>query len=241
MNLKSTLINGFALSALLLTQFSARAVVAKAKSTTKASGKIEAVSDGELKILKTLDTTYQQKSASMKVERITKNALLEQEHKVAGHLWISSGKLRMELEGEEKTLLVVNKKSLWAVTYPPADFKDAPIQVIIADAASKKGRSKNLVTLLSQGGFLKFFMPTGVEKQPSGEVLFFLNPRQEHGDFKRAQVKVTGDGKKLITFNYWDDRDNEVRMNFSDVKFEKLMDDKLFNYTPPPNAELMNL
>jgi outer membrane lipoprotein-sorting protein len=256
MNLKTSLSHTFAVTTILVVLSSLSLAVTNekadlpAKSTKKSSdsklasksaSKIEAVSDAEIKILKTLDSTYQKKSASMNVERTTKIALLEQERKANGKLWVSGGQLRMELDGEEKTLLVVNKKNLWAVTFPSAEFKDTPVQVIKADASSKKGRSKNLVALLSQGGFLKFFLPTAVEKQQGGDVMFFLSPRQEQGDIKRAQVRVTAEGKKHLALNYWDDRDNEVKMNFTDVKFEKSFDEKLFNYAPPPNAQLMNL
>src|SRR3989338_5392789 len=100
----------------------------------------------------------------MKVKKTTKIPLLEQERHAKGTLWISNGRLRMELEGAEKSLLVVNKKNLWAITYPPAEFKDAAVQVIRADTSTKKGRSQNFVALLSQGGFLKFFNATAVEK-----------------------------------------------------------------------------
>lgn len=175
----------------------------------------------------------------MSVDKTTKITLLEQEKKAKGHLYISSGKLRMEFEGAEKSTLIVNKKNLWAVTYPPAEFKDAAIQVIHADTSTKKARSKNFVAMLTQGGILKYFNASGAQKE-NGAVLFFLTPKQELTDFKRAQVRVSSDGKKLLALNYWDDRDNETRLEFSDVKFEKL-DAKLFEFTPPTNADVMNL
>jgi outer membrane lipoprotein-sorting protein len=243
MNLIKTLLSVVAYSVLISPVFAQAKSATKAasKSSSGPSSKIDVVSDAEIALLKTLDTTYQHKSATMKIERVTKMPLLEQEHKANGKLWISGGKLRMELDGEEKTLLVVNKKTLWAVTYPPAEFRDGPVQVYKADSSTKKGQSKNLISLISQGGFLKFFLPTGVEKQANGDVLFFLTPLKDQTDFKRAQVKISSDGKKLLALNYWDDRENEVRMQFKDVKFEKTLDEKLFNYAPPANAQQMNL
>lgn len=203
--------------------------------------KLEPISSKEIGLLKTLDANYQKQSAEMKVIKTTKIPLLNQERKLSGYLWISTGRMRMELEGAEKTLLVVNKKNLWAVTYPPAEFKDAAVQVIKADTSTKKGRSQNFVALLSQGGFLKFFNPTGIQKYPDGEVLFYLSPKQELTDFKRAQVRVSKDGKKIIFLNYWDDRDNETRLEFSDVKFQKKILDKLFTFSPPANADVLGI
>jgi outer membrane lipoprotein-sorting protein len=212
---------------------------AKAPAKKAAAGKIQSVDIAELNLLKKLDATYQEKNADMKVSKTIKIPLLEQERKAEGSLLISKGRLRMELNGSEKTLLIVNKKHLWAVTYPPAEFKDAAIQVVKADTSTKKGRAQSFVTLFSQGGFLKFFTATAAQKDKNGDVLFFLAPKQEVTDFKRAQVLVSGDGKKLLALNYWDDRDNETRLEFTDVKFEKKIDEKLFNYTPPANADVL--
>ena len=36
-------------------------------------------------------------------------------------------------------------------------------------------------------------------------------------------------------------RDNETRMEFSDVKFEKKLDQKLFDYLPPKNADILTI
>lgn len=205
------------------------------------NGEVKKITDADIKLLKTLDSVYQTKSAEMKVEKITKIPLLEQERKASGTLWISSGRLRMELEGSEKSLLVVNKHNLWAITFPPAEFKDAAVQVIKGNTSTKKGRSQNFVSLFSMGGFTKFFDATAAQHESNGDVLFFLSPKQEQTDFRRAQVRVSSDGKKLLVINYWDDRDNETRMEFSSLKFEKKVDERLFNYTPPKNAEVINL
>jgi outer membrane lipoprotein-sorting protein len=204
-------------------------------------GEIKKITDSERKLLKTLDTVYQSKSAEMKVEKTTKIQLLEQERKAMGMLWISAGRLRMELDGAEKSLLVINKTHLWAVTFPPAEFKEAAISVIKTTTSSKKGRSQNFVSLFSMGGIMKFFDATAAQHETNGDVLFFLSPKQEQTDFRRAQVRVSSDGKKLLALNYWDDRENETRLEFSNLKFENKMDEKLFNYTPPANAEVMNM
>lgn len=214
---------------------------AAAKTETASASGIKKISDHELKLLKTLDATYQAKNAEMKVEKTTKIPMLDQERKTTGTVWISAGRLRMELDGSEKSLLVVNKQNLWAVTYPAAEFKDAALQVIKANTSTKKGRSQSALSMLTMGGLTKFFDATAAQTEANGDVLFFLSPKQEQTDLRRAQVRVSSDGKKLLGLNYWDDRDNETRMVFSDVKFVNKVDDKLFNYTPPANADVMNM
>lgn len=217
------------------------AATASAAAKVDTAGKILPVSASELALLKKLDQAYQQKNAKMSVHKTIKVALLEQERKTQGQLWISKGRLRMELDGSEKTLLVVNKKYLWAITYPPAEFKDSALNVVRADVTSKKGQAQNFVALLTQGGLLKFFSATAVQRESGGNVLFFLSPKQDVSDFKRAQVTVSKDGAKLLELSYWDDRDNETHLYFSDISFTSKADEKLFEYVPPPKTDVMTI
>ncbi len=199
-----------------------------------------ALAPADLKLLSKLDETYRSQSMSMKVARTTKVPDLGIERTTSGTLLVSKGRLRMELDGDQKSLLVINKKNLWAVTYPDADF-GGRVQVIRADVNSKTGRSQSLLVLLSQGGFQKFFIASGAEKQKDGEVLFFLSPKEDQVDFKRAQIKVSADGTKLTFLKYWDAKGNEVEMAFSDFKKESSIDSKKFEYTPPADADIISL
>lgn len=199
------------------------------------------VSDEDLKMLKALDLAYQKQKVEMAIVKIAKIPLLDQERKSSGHMWISDGRLRMELEGTERNLVIANQKTLWVVTYPPVEFKDAPTQVIKANISTKKGRSQSLIGLLGRGGFLKFFDATGVQKESSGEKLFYLSPKKEQVDVKRLQMKVSADGARILQLNYWDDRDNETKFEFSDFNFQPKIEDKLFKFVPPERSEVMNI
>lgn len=200
-------------------------------------------------ILKDIDAKYQKADAiAMKVDKTLKIGLLGEERKSSGSMWISEGRIRMELEGNEKSILVVNKKNLWAATYPGAEFPDAPVQVIKGEATSKKGQAKNALSLLSVGGFLRLFKPSEIKKRPDGSKAYTLLPKQgQTSDFKKAQVIVTPDAKAISELTYWDPRDNETQFLFRDVTFDKKeafgkkFEDKLFDYDPPKNAEIMNL
>ena len=196
----------------------------------------------DMKIIRALDDSYQ-KAASVKmdVDKTLKLGLLQQERKAKGSLLISSGRLRLELTGEEKTLLIVNNKNYWAVTYPSAEFKEAPVQVIEGLMGTKKGRSQSILGLLTQGGFLKFFNVSGVQKEKSGETTFFLQPQKSASEFKRAELKVSADGKEIRELHYWDERDNETLLAFKGVNFGKKPADTNFNFEAPPGAEVMKM
>lgn len=204
---------------------------------------LKPVSKTDLKVMRALDQRYQTAaSITMDVEKTLTLGLLGQERKAKGKLTLSGGRLHMELEGTERSLLVINKTSFWAVTFPPPEFKDAATQVITGSVATKKGRSQSLVGLLAQGGFLKFFKATGVRKLPSGESVYFLQPEREQTEFKRAQLTLSSDGKELRELRYWDERDNETRFVFGSIVFgRKKAPDSLFNYVPPANADIMKL
>lgn len=192
--------------------------------------------------LKSLTSRYRTaKSVTMKVAKTLKLGLLGEERKSAGTMTLSNGQLRLELEGAEKTLLVVNKKNLWAVTFPPPEFKDAVVQVIKADTASTKAKSQALTGLLGAGDLSKSFKATAVQTTEKGEANYFLSPVKDTADFKRAQLLVAKDGKSIVELKYWDERDNETSFEFTDAKFGKKADPKLFDYTPPANADVMAL
>lgn len=228
----------------------AQAGAASAKPATPASGTtapspaagMRTVNDKDLKSLKTLNEKYQTAAlVSMDVAKTLKLGLLDQERKSKGKVHLSKGQMRMELEGAEKSLLIVNKKNLWAVTFPPAEFKDAAVQVIRGDTTSKKARAQALTGLLASGGFLKHFKPTAVQTEASGEMVYFLQPLVATSEFKRAQLRVSKDVKQINELRYWDEKDNETRFEFSGVTFGKKADAKLFDYKPPANADIMNL
>lgn len=203
---------------------------------------MHAVEKKELANVKALNERYRTAtSASMDVTKQVKLGLIGSERKSSGKLYLSKGQLRMELEGAEKTLLVVNKKNLFAVTYPDAQLKGAAISVIKGETTSKKAQSQVLTSLLGSGGFLKSFKPTALQVGDQGELTYFLQPTNNQNEFTRAQMKVSKDGKEIRELRYWDARDNETALIFSNVKFGAKLDAQLFNYTPPADADVMNL
>lgn len=213
-----------------------------ASASAESQAGMKTVSPKEVATLKALNEKYRTaKSATMDVSKAVKLGLIGGERKSSGKLTIAGGQMRMELEGAEKTLLVVNKKNLFAVTFPPAELKDAAVQVIRGETSNKKAQSQVITGLLGSGGFLKNFKPTGLMQTPSGENLYFLAPMKAASEFKRAQLLVSKDGKEIREFKFWDERSNETTFSFSNIAFGKPVDASIFNYTPPANADVMNL
>ena len=216
---------------------------AKASEPADASqASVRGVNKKDLASIKTLNDKYRKaKSIAMDVTKDVKLGLVGSERHSTGKLQLAKGQIHMELEGSEHTLLVVNKKNIFVITYPDKALQGAAVQIIKGDIASKKAKKQSqqsaLSNLLGPGGFLKSFNPTGVET--AGEVkTYFLSPIGE-SDMTRAQLKV--ENKEIRELHFWDARDNETSYKFSNTKFDLTIDPKIFNYIPPANADVMNL
>ncbi|HVK62415.1 MAG TPA: outer-membrane lipoprotein carrier protein LolA [Bdellovibrionales bacterium] len=234
---------GIAFSVAFASQVFADGEDPNAKSKSKAAPGIQTVGKDEVAKLEKLNKKYgSAKALTMNVKKTLTLGLLGDEKKSSGKLWIANGELRMDLEGaEEKFTLVVNKKNFFAATDTSKQFKGAAVQVVTGDTQSKKAKEQALTSLLSSSGFLKAFKPTGMNVLPTGETVYFLQPLKNQDQFSRAQIKVSKDGQKIEEFKYWDSVDNSTSMEFSDVAFGGKVDPKLFDYTPPANADVMKM
>ena len=207
-----------------------------------ALAEMRGVNKKDLTALRSLNDKYRKaKSIAMDVSKDVKLGLVGSERHSTGKLLLAKGQLNMELEGSEHTKLVINKKNVFAITFPDKALQGAAVQVIKGDITSKKAKKQSqqsaLSNLLGPGGFLKSFNPTGIEVNGE-EQTFFLSPIGE-SDMTRAQLKVAK--KEIRELHYWDARDNETIYRFSNTKFDQKIDLKMFNYTPPANADVMDL
>lgn len=195
-----------------------------------------------LKRLKTLDARYQSaKSIAMDVERNLIMGMLGKEKKAKGTLLLSKGRMRMELNDPEKSLIVIDGKTLWVADYPPAEFKNAAVQVLKGKVSSKKGASQGFVGLLTRGGVLSQFNVTGALTDRGGRSVYFLQPKAATVEFKRAQLTISADQNSIESLQFWDERDNETKLTFSNVKFDQKVDAKTFEFTPPENADVTSI
>jgi outer membrane lipoprotein-sorting protein len=214
------------------------------KKSEASESALRSVNKKDLSALKSLNDRYRKaKSITMDISKDVKLGLIGTQRKSSGKLQISKGQLRMELEGSEHTLLVINKKNIFAVTYPDKALKGAALQIIKGEVSSKKAKKQSqssaLANLLGPGGFLKSFSATGVQPGNDG-LMYFLAPIGE-SDMTRAQLKVSKDQKEIRELNFWDARDNETTYSFKNINFGTKLDPQIFNYTPPADADVMNL
>jgi outer membrane lipoprotein-sorting protein len=202
----------------------------------------------ESTVLKKMDLQYQKaKSISMDMQKTTSGELIP-EKKSTGTILISKGRMRMEIAPPNQALIVINKKEIWIANSPPAEFKDAAVQVAKLKADSKSAQSQNFLGLLMGGGFSKYFKIVSVQAQVGesqaeqasmkAELKFFLSPLKSSFDVTRAELLLSQDQKSVKELIYWDERNNETHFEFSHVTFGPKVSDEKFKYTPPKNAEV---
>lgn len=210
-------------------------------STAKTGGavKLRGATAADISTLKDLDKKYQNsKSISMDLDKTLKLAVLDQERKSKGHILISRGRLRMEIDQPNQSLVVVDGKNIWVVQYPPEEMKNSPVQVIRASTDTKKGRSQSFIGLLVKGGITKYFKVLNATSAADGTTTYFLQPLAGTSDFARAQVSVDPKEKQIKELKYWDELGNETTLSFSNVSFNKKIAANKFQFTPPQNAEI---
>ncbi|MBY0314130.1 MAG: outer membrane lipoprotein carrier protein LolA [Bdellovibrionales bacterium] len=212
-------------------------------TSSAAEKSVDAGDIEQVNTLKEVDAKYQKsKSIIMDVQKTDRIAALEQTKSAAGKIWIRKGKFRLELEtkdeSKDKSTIVADGQHLWMVTPPPKEFKGAKTQVVKVPMNTDRARQQGLLQLLTEGGVLKYFKVTGTSVE-RGRVTYFLSPDKKSVEFRRAQVVIDTEAKKILSLKYWDSLDNETNYEFSKVSFNGSVADSLLKYSPPKDADVI--
>lgn len=200
---------------------------------------IHKVSKDQVLFLRNVDQKYQNEHGiNIKLKKKLVSEMLGTEKKSMGEAWFSKGKMRLEITDPDPSQIIADGKYLWVINPPPKEFKEAKTQVLKAELDSKRARSQGLIQLLTQGGLLKYFKVVGVQDE-GGSVIYFLQPETQSVEFKRSQIRIDKNKKEIIELHYWDKLDNETFYTFETTKFNQKFEDKLFNYKPPKDADIV--
>jgi outer membrane lipoprotein-sorting protein len=207
------------------------------------AAKVDAVSPEHTAVLMDIEEKYQRASnITMSVEKTDKVEALDQTRKFAGTMKIKKGKFRLELESQDankdSSLIVADGKTLWLVTPPPKEFKEAKTQVAKVPMSNKGAKAQGFLQILTEGGILKHFSVSAV--MDSGDkTTFYLQPKATSTEFRRAQLVANKKEQTIESLEYWDAQNNQTIYSFSKVDFQKPIDDSLLRYTPPKDADVM--
>jgi chaperone LolA len=200
---------------------------------------IHAATKKEMALIKASDHKYQKEHGiHIKIKKIITLGMLGSTKESEGEVWLSKGKLRLEINKPEVSKIIADTNYLWIESPAPEGFEDTKTQVLKASLKSTQAKAQGLIQLLTQGGVLKYFKVSGVKKEKEN-TLFFLQPINSAIEFKRAQIDIDNNSKVMNELKYWDQMDNETSYRFLKTDFNETINDKKFEYTPPANAEVI--
>jgi len=202
---------------------------------------INAVSKEKVNFLKSVEEKYQkQHGIIVELQKKVRIEALDSETTSSGAAWFLKGKMKLEIQEPIPSKIIADGRYLWLVSPAPKEFKGAKTQVAQASLNSPRARSQGLIQLLTQGGLLKYFKPVGV-KTEKNKILFFLQPKKQSAEFKRAQLTVNSKTKVITALHYWDRNDSETVFMFTKTLFNQALSSSLFDYQPPKDAEITTL
>ncbi len=177
------------------------------------------------------------KIVSMDVVKTVKSKVLNKETKFVGKIYLSQSKFRWDTETPEKTQIIFDGKTIWNVQHPSAELP-GPVQVAKSKIDKNTKKQILLATLLGTSEVKKNFkvLKTEVLKD---EKVYFLEPKGSDLQVKDLVIHIAN--KKISAVSYKDDIGNQTDMNFRNIEFGKKDKSKLFNYTPPKDAQVITL
>lgn len=203
---------------------------------------------GQLSFAKEADTRAFVKKVLNKYNRtsgvqadITKKIWLEllEENKTSeGELSFAKGLMRIELKGNESTVITMTSDTLWVETAGvTADAKPQVAQIISKDMA-KMSRAP-LALMFSRSKSIDQFDVKG-DEVVDGVRKMTLVPKDlsKWKDLQKLYLEV--DPKELViqTAQYEDENQNRTTFSFRDTKFDQKFKKTLFRYTPPKGADV---
>jgi outer membrane lipoprotein carrier protein len=153
--------------------------------------------------------------------------------KSEGQFYFSKGKLRLEMNEPEKTLLVYDGKTVWFESRVDEEH------IVVTKIKSKdltKGNSL-LAGLFDKKNVLQSFKLKSSKKDGKGEA-FHFDAKDKKADVQKLDILLKG--KDLKTISYKDSVENRVTLDFSNMKKGKVNTDK-FTYKAPKHAEVQEL
>lgn len=177
------------------------------------------------------------KIVSMDVVKTVKSKVLSKETKFVGKIYLSKTKFRWDTETPEKTQIIFDGKTVWNVQHPAVELP-GPIQVVKSKVDKNTKKQILLVTLLGTSEVKKNFKVLKTEVQKD-EKIFFLEPKDSELQVKDLVIHIAN--KRISAVSYKDDIGNQTAMDFKNIEFGKKQKSKLFNYTPPKDAQVITL
>lgn len=179
----------------------------------------------------------QENGVSVPLKKKSINNLLMKEKNSKGTLHYWQGKLRVETESPDETLLVMDGKTIWVVNKLPEDLGG---QTLVSKTSARSFKKSNtfFAALLEDGKLLKEFKVKDRKVIETMIRLELVPKSPDDSEIQRLELSLQEPGQRLRQVTYWDDKENEVTFELGEVKSIEGDRKALFSYKPPKDAEV---
>ena len=185
-------------------------------------------------------TKYSQSPlVTLKVEEKQISGLLGQEKKVAGVVSLSKGKFRYDIKGNEDSMILFDGQYLWTVQYPNKDL-GGRIQVT-KTRSGKVPNSQLILKLLGEPRNIYNQFAVKEESLNQDELQYTLTPVNRKSNLRLIYIYLSKKTLQIQRLKYRDDVDNEVDLTIKDTDFVAKIAGGVFEFTPPKNAQVIEL
>lgn len=184
---------------------------------------------------KTTDVYSKEKGFYSKFRRVQTLALLGETDTAKGELFYSNKRLRLDLKGNDKSMVLITPEVIWNVVYDGDD---------ISSIVKGKPVSNPLLNLLfGDKSNWDNFKVEQIHLNGDRNIDVTLVPKDKKKISYVARVRFKLDKVKNVVKNltYWDDIDNETQLSFTYNRFKDKIDEAKFKYTPPKGAQVSEL
>ena len=190
-----------------------------------------------LEVLKSVEGKYiQMQNLQSELKKTTTLKVLQRETIYTGTLKVKKGGyLRIDMTSPVKSILLINPEGTWHTQYPEVPEFDDKIRVI--KTKTKSALQIALLSILEEGKILEHFHLLSSENAKTSHI-FKLSAKEEANMIPQLEIVV--DTLFLITkITYWDSLQNKTVLEFHDILLNKNIENDIFEFKKPPNAEII--
>lgn len=182
-------------------------------------------------VLENMTLTYSQVNyMKSNFEQIEKSQLLGTEQKSKGKLEYSKGKIRLDFDDKEKGLLIKGDKKVWQVAQDGS--------VVVMD------KSKALPSIFDAVFTdVKVWkkMKSKFTKKSGKYALIEVDTLQQVPNIKNLNLKIDQNKRTIEQMTYVDDLNNEITINFKNVRFFNTARNERFVYEIKPSDKVTEM
>lgn len=182
-------------------------------------------------------------SLQMSIEKTDQNEVLGTNKVSSGILQQKKDRVHVLLESpaqgyQEATTIIVDQENLWMIKPPPPQFKSAKTQVITAKRKGQGWNQQLLLRLLSNKELSQDFVVNKEEPMRENAIQLSLSLKAEPSSISEIKLLVDKSSFWIRQLSFKDENENRTTIKVKSTKFNVPVDDKLFDYKPPKDAQV---